>query len=185
LDCEGIEGSAAAIQIACNRCAFLQLTQALLSDRFPFESGSFQTVVMNQVIEHLEPDVARSALRESFRVLRSDGAILVFSPSRFNSYESRADPTHINMLSPAQHRAALCEAGFRKITAMDAPLWLLGDHRIGRALMWRIFRVTSWERLSATANCRAYKAAGCVASCEPQFRASQHRVRAASRNRSH
>jgi SAM-dependent methyltransferase len=161
LDCKGIEGSPAAIQIAGVRCPSLQLTQVFLSDPFPFETGSFQTVIMNQVIEHLEKDVAHSALCESFRVLRNRGAILVFSPSRFNTYEARADPTHINMLSPAELRAALCKAGFRQIVAMDAPLWLLGDHRIGRALMWRIFRATGWERLSATANCRAYRLNAC------------------------
>jgi SAM-dependent methyltransferase len=157
LDCKGIEGSSAAIQIAHVRCPSLQLTQVLLSDRFPFGTESFQTVIMNQVIEHLEEDVVHSALSEAFRVLRKGGAILVFSPSRFNKYESRIDPTHINMLSPTELRAALCIAGFRQIWAMDTPLWLLGNNRIGRALMSRVFRATGWERLSATANCRAYK----------------------------
>ena len=47
LDCKGIEGSPAAIEIARNRCASLQLTQVLLSDHFPFKTRSFQTVVMN------------------------------------------------------------------------------------------------------------------------------------------
>ena len=159
LDCVGIEGSPEAIEIGRQRFPNLPLRCHLLSEPFPFKDESFQTVVMNQVIEHLEADVARHAVKESARVLRSGGMLMINSPSRFNKFEKVDDPTHINMYSPTELRNLVASAGFRDIVATNYPLDLLGQNFFSRKIMSLLFLLTRWDRLSATANCRGYKRA--------------------------
>jgi SAM-dependent methyltransferase len=159
LDCRGIEGSDTGVTIALARNPNIRVARHFISEPFPFEASRFQTVVFNQVIEHLEPDVAKNALREAYRVLRSGGTIMIFSPSRFNAYEAKADPTHINMYSPLELRRALQAAEFGTILSVDSPILIFGESRIGRTLATIAFRVTGSNRLSDTANCIAYKGA--------------------------
>lgn len=153
----GLEGSAEAIALARRRAPALDMRQHLLSEPVPFDSASFQTVVLNQVIEHLEPPVMTSALREAWRVLAPGGMVLITSPSCFNRYEWRIDPTHINLLSPSQLGAHLRDAGFTGIEPFDAPLPVFGRGRLGTGLAVGLFKVLRLERLSATANAIAYK----------------------------
>jgi SAM-dependent methyltransferase len=157
LSCVGLEGSENAVEIAHRRCPEIDIRQFLLSDPFPFEDNFFATVILNQVIEHLESSVADSCIREIYRVLRLGGALIIFSPSRFNKYEKRDDPTHINMYSPKELRDLLNSKGFTDIIQDDSPLPILGHNRLGRLIVLKLFRITHWERLSATANCVAYK----------------------------
>jgi SAM-dependent methyltransferase len=157
IDCRGIEGSKEAVDIARSRFPETNLLQHFLSDPFPFPDQTFQTVIMNQVIEHLEPAVAENSVAESYRVLRPGGILYVTSPSRFNTYERNADPTHLNLCSPGELRTLLSEKGFLKVIPMNAPLNLLGENWVGREIMHYLFKYTHWERISATANCIAYK----------------------------
>lgn len=56
---------------------------------FPFESGSFDSVVCNQVLEHVfEPE---AFLREIKRVLRSDGRLLLTVPFAWDEHEQPKD----------------------------------------------------------------------------------------------
>ncbi len=157
IDCRGIEGSKEAIDIARRRFPKTNLLQHFLSDPFPFPDQMFQTVIMNQVIEHLEPKLAENSVAESYRVLRPGGMLYVTSPSRFNRYERNADPTHLNLFSPGELGAMLSGKGFGKVIPRNTPLNLLGENSFGRAIMTYLFKYTAWERISATANCIAYK----------------------------
>ncbi len=157
IECVGLEGSAEAIGMAHARSADLDLQQHRLSEPFPFPEASFQTVVLNQVLEHLEPVVAVHALAEAYRVLRPRGLILVGSPSRFNRQEWRADPTHVNLVSPGELRALLVQAGFTRVRPFDTPLPLLGTSRLGRRIVSLLFRLWPYDRISATANAMAYR----------------------------
>jgi SAM-dependent methyltransferase len=157
LECDGIDGSPDALAIALERSQHLRLHRHLLSEPLPFPASSFQTVVLNQVIEHLEPSVARRTVLECYRVLRPCGMILVHSPSRFNKFQAEDDPTHINMYTPKELRTLVTQCGFHDYVAVDIPLEFLGSHRIGKALASLLFRALRWDRLSATANCRAFK----------------------------
>jgi SAM-dependent methyltransferase len=156
LSCVGVEGAADAIALAERRCPGLALHHHLLSEPLPFPDASFQTAIWNQVIEHLEPGVAERALRESRRVLRPGGALLVYSPSRANRAERDADPTHVHLYAPAELRDLLLRVGFERIVARDAALEVFGRSRAGRLLAHALFRATAWQRLAATANCVAY-----------------------------
>ena len=157
LTCLGLEGSAEAIAAARLRCGSLQMEQHLLSDKFPLGDCTFQTVFLNQVIEHLEPAVAENCVAECFRVLRPGGIFIVMSPSKFNRRERDADPTHICMYSPSSLRKLLTSKGFARVKALDAPMDYLGESLMGRVVMKVVFKTTRWERLSGSANCMAWK----------------------------
>jgi SAM-dependent methyltransferase len=153
----GLEGSTDAVEMAKKRAPELDIRLQKLGDIFPFENNSFQTVVLNQVIEHLEPEVVSHMLTEANRVLCPGGMIFITSPSCFNKAEFNADPTHINLLSPSQLRDALVCAGFENIVPFDSPLPLLGESRLGKKIIFVVFKITKFEILSATANSIAYK----------------------------
>lgn len=156
-DCLGLEGSAEAIEIARQRCESLRYVHHLLSEPFPIDDREFQTVIVHQVIEHLEPAVAANCLAECFRVLRPGGMICVLSPSKYNRRESKADPTHMHMYSPKSLKRLLRSTGFVEVKAFDAPLNLLGQSQTAKYAMIAIFKLTRCEWISATANCIAWK----------------------------
>lgn len=68
-------------------------------ERTPFADASFDVALMNEVLEHV-PD-ERVGLAEIRRVLRPDGALLVFSPNRLYPFE-----THGVFLRDSQRRLA-------------------------------------------------------------------------------
>ncbi len=155
LECRGLEGSAEAIAIARSRCPSLKLEQHLLSDPFPLGDCAFQTIYLNQVIEHLEPAVAEACVSECYRVLKPGGLFIVMSPNKFNKHERDADPTHIYLYSPSSLKSLLASKGFTDIRALDSPMNILGQSRLGRLIMKMVFKLTKWERLSSSANCLA------------------------------
>lgn len=153
----GLEGSASAVAMAKSRVVDLDIRQHRLSESLPFDANTFQTVVLNQVVEHLEPTTLQHTLLESCRVLRPGGLLLITSPSCFNKAEWDADPTHINLLSPSQLRNLLVQAGFVNVEPFDAPLAFLGSSRLGLGLANAMFKLLKAERMSATANAMAFK----------------------------
>src|SRR6185437_12615223 len=112
IKCVGLEGSAEALEMAKSRAPDLDVRFHRLSSAIPFPGESYGTVVLNQVIEHLEPAVAKHVVREALRVLRPGGMLIVLAPSRANRREAEADPTHVNMMSPTQLRDMLVDCGF-------------------------------------------------------------------------
>jgi SAM-dependent methyltransferase len=160
LDCCGIEGSPEAVQLGRQRYPGLRLSQHYLDAPLPFAAESFQTALLHQVIAHLDRDVARSVLADTARVLRSSGLILIFSPSRYDRAVRRKSPACEpwgQMYSPTELRTLLSDAGFRNVVPLDSPRELLGRSLLGRLAMRAAFRLTRWDRLSATANSQAWK----------------------------
>ncbi len=160
LDCQGIEGSQDAVDIGLQRYPGLRLGQHLLSAPFPFPNESFQTVLLHQVIAHLEGEVARNVLSEAARTMRRGGLILIFSPGRFNKVIRRNSPSCEawgQMYTPSELSALLAGAGFQNVVPLDSPREMLGRNVLGRTAMRAALRLTRWDRLSATANCQASK----------------------------
>src|SRR5262245_12287582 len=157
LECQGIEGSLEATSIAKRRRPNLPLYRHVLGQAFPFADLSFQTVILNQVIEHLDPTIAEHTIIQWARLLRPNGMLLITSPSRFNKVEGSKDPTHIHLYSPRELHNLVSSCTFKHIVPTNYPLDLLGTGTISRKAMSLLFDLTNWDRLSATANCRAYK----------------------------
>ena len=153
----GLDGSPDAIEIAKQRFPEIDMRLHRLTEALPFEASSFQTVVLNQVIEHLESRLFEFTMTEVFRVLRPGGMVLVLSPSKANKKERRADPTHVNLISPSELRQALTKYGFVNVVPFDSPLRFLGNSWIGQGIVFVVFKLLPLDALSATANAIAYK----------------------------
>ena len=57
-----------------------------LSEHLPFADESFDGVVLNEVIEHVNDD--RETLREALRVTKPGGKVIIFAPNRFYPFET-------------------------------------------------------------------------------------------------
>lgn len=55
-------------------------------EALPFSTGSFDAVLINEVLEHVPDD--RQGLREIRRVLKQDGMLICFSPNRLFPFET-------------------------------------------------------------------------------------------------
>jgi len=81
----------------------------------------------NQTIEHLTPPIAETAARELSRLATARLARdLLALPAR---PVQAAEPTHINLYTPARLRAGVSAAGFGDYCAYDSPRLLLGGSR--------------------------------------------------------
>jgi len=155
LPCTGLEGSEHAVRLARSRYP-IDIRQHYLSHPWPFSDATFSAVVCNQTIEHLTPPIAETVLRESFRVLRPRGLLVISSPCLHDPVQA-AEPTHINLYTPARLRAAVSAAGFGDYCAYDSPRLLLGGSRPLEILLNVVFRMMPLDLLSVSANCFAYK----------------------------
>jgi SAM-dependent methyltransferase len=156
LDCEGIDGSPAAIALAHERDPALRLRRHDLAQPLPFGGESFQTAFLNQVIGALGLGVLRRLLGEIHRVLRPGGMLFVASPNRL-APGAFADPTYVRLYTPTELARMLREAGFDGIVPLDTARPLLGSSPIAQGAMTALLRLTRWDRLSADSRCLAYR----------------------------
>jgi len=56
------------------------------AEHLPFTQGSFDVVLLHEVIEHVEDD--RRAIREAHRVLAPEGRMVIFAPNRLYPLET-------------------------------------------------------------------------------------------------
>jgi SAM-dependent methyltransferase len=111
IPCEGLEGSAFAVEHARSRGVALHQFDLVQGQPFPFEAAAFSVALYSQVIEHLPPPAALYTLREIYRCLQPRGILVLYTPSRYNRKE-RADPKHINLYTPTTMRHEVEMAGF-------------------------------------------------------------------------
>lgn len=57
-----------------------------VSERLPFTNASFDMVLLNEVIEHVNDDA--ETLREACRVLRPGGHLIIYAPNRLYPFET-------------------------------------------------------------------------------------------------
>lgn len=68
------------------------------SSNWPIPSNSVDKLLCSHVMEHITPSVVPAVMDEMWRVLRSDGQVLIAVPHG-DSYGFRQDPTHIGMFN--------------------------------------------------------------------------------------
>jgi SAM-dependent methyltransferase len=61
----------------------LRVAQA---EELPFDSGSFDVILLNEVIEHVDDD--RRTIREACRVLAPGGHVIIYAPNRLYPFET-------------------------------------------------------------------------------------------------
>jgi SAM-dependent methyltransferase len=57
-----------------------------VGEHLPFRDGSFDVVVLNEVIEHVQDDAA--TLREALRVIAPGGHVVIYAPNRLFPFET-------------------------------------------------------------------------------------------------
>jgi len=156
INCVGLEGAEYAVKVAKERFPGIDVRQHFLEDPLPFEDNSISTIMCHQTIEHLSPETSSFMFRECYRVLVKNGVMLIYSPCAYDK-KQRAEETHINLYTPSSLKNELEKKGFIVKHRMDTPRMLLGKSHIGRFLINIIYRLFSFDFLSATANCVTVK----------------------------
>lgn len=85
----------------------------------PVEAGSFDAVILSEVVEHL-PDPA-ACLRESSRVLATGGVLLAAAPFM---YQVHADPIDVARYTPQWWERALPSAGYSEAVIEPQGMYL-------------------------------------------------------------
>jgi SAM-dependent methyltransferase len=164
--CVGTDRSQLALRI-CRRRGFEKLVRSDLNN-LPFSEGSFDTILLLDVIEHLEDDVA--FLREASALTAPGGRIVIAVPA-FQFLWSQHDETfeHRRRYSARQLEAVLAAAGLvcERCTYTNtllfplAAIWRLLSYRLGlgrfapetdfwglpvwlNALLGRIYDLEAW-----------------------------------------
>ena len=133
----GIDSQEEAIARARPNCAG-ELVRATADEELPFPAGTFDAVVMNDVIEHVA-DPAFS-LEEAHRVLLPRGILFVatlngHSISRWlmgKRWTWHLDPTHRHIFTPRSLSASLRKAGF----TVERSHVFLNFSQVGEASKW-------------------------------------------------
>ena len=126
------------------------------SEELPFESESFDVISALQVIEHFPHPEA--FLRESARVLRAGGLMLLATPNTeglaaqwLGEKWPGIRPDHISLRSPNEWRRAVREAGFESLS--EGTTLLAGFRLLGRPplslplqLLQAVFGWFPWRR---------------------------------------
>jgi SAM-dependent methyltransferase len=82
-DVYGVDIDPEKVAEASQQLPHIQLAPA---ENLPFEAGSFDVVLLHEVIEHVTDD--RRAVAEALRVLASGGHALIFVPNRLYPFET-------------------------------------------------------------------------------------------------
>lgn len=161
----GIDYSEAAVEIAGETLSSVDGADIRHGDvtALPWPDASFDRVLLADVIEHLDPDQMRAAVRELHRVLRPGGRVLVHTaPNRlFTDYlwpvarpllravghgeaargmdfwiQDTRDHGHVNEMTLHGMRRALGRAGFADVrTWIDPNVLRVGrDHHLTRSM---------------------------------------------------
>ena len=76
------------VDVSAERLAEAKLPglAAAKGEHLPFRDGSFDVLVFNEVIEHVEDD--RRTLEDAMRVLRPGGHVVIYAPNRLYPFET-------------------------------------------------------------------------------------------------
>lgn len=137
ISCDIVDQRASALQVPFVRCA-----QAL-----PFADNSFDRVISNHVIEHV--DNPGLHLREIHRILKPDGVVYLATPNRLWPYEFHTRLWLLHYLPPLRFRRLA-----RAFGKADESLLLQSTSRI-RQDCQQLFRI-EWQHPAMAANPQAY-----------------------------
>ncbi|MGH6781474.1 MAG: class I SAM-dependent methyltransferase, partial [Sphingomonadaceae bacterium] len=124
-DALGIDFDAEAVAAARSHPGVRAEVGDLLDHHFP--NGSFDAIVMNNLIEHLDDPLAEIA--ECHRLLRPGGRLVVITPNLDSmghaifggDWRGLEPPRHLHLFSVPTLRRAARNSGYRHITAFSTP----------------------------------------------------------------
>ncbi len=86
---------------------------AASGDALPFRAGAFDSVLSDNVVEHIPSPALEAHFREVARVLRPGGRYVFSSPNRL--FEAPPKDGHVSLRSYAEWERLAIEAGFSRI----------------------------------------------------------------------
>jgi SAM-dependent methyltransferase len=144
----GLEASTHALGESRRRHPSADIREWHAGTRLPFDAESIGVAMLNQVVDHFTLDENQHLMHELRRVLKPDGTLLVYSPSRHNRFES--DTGHLTFFSPAEFRRFVAASGFTVVAQPYQPQPLLGQSGVGWLLMRALTHIYKRETWAAT-----------------------------------
>jgi SAM-dependent methyltransferase len=143
-DAVGVDPNPAAVDAA--RAGGVPVYLGTLEDLDP-SIGSFDTVILNQVIEHVpDPSATLERIRE---LLRPRGRVILFTPNPYGwgallfrgRWAHWHPPYHLTLFGPREIRALLADAGFavERLRTVSPTFWARMSFE-----SWRCRRVHGW-----------------------------------------
>lgn len=76
------------------------------AEQQPFNSAFFDKVIMGDIAEHLPYEIFKKTIKECFRILKSNGKLIIYTPNKTHIFELlkknniilKKDKTHINLM---------------------------------------------------------------------------------------
>lgn len=147
IEAYGVEYSQSRVDLSLEK--ELKVTQHDLCQPLPFPDNHFGMIYCGQVIEHVPPNGQEMMIREAYRVLKPGGVFQIRSPNR-NNEQSRKSKGHDFLLTIAELRLLLEQAGFSKIdTSINYPLNVPEIPKPILKLIWTLFKP---DQLAASAS---------------------------------
>lgn len=103
--------------------------------------GQYDTIVMQEVIEHLTSEVAFQSLQVAFERLNSGGHILISTPNIYYPPEFLRDITHITPWSYDELGAAVLLSGFELVSLHRCYHESLFKKLVRRVICYPLFRL--------------------------------------------
>ena len=146
----GVDVDENALQHAARRG--LRTVWGDIEEPLPFEDGTFDAVVVGEILEHVRfPD---EVVAEIARVLKPDGVVVGSVPNAFRlknrvkfllGRSPENNPMHLRMYSPAAIRQELAPLGDASVTPVGGRLARLHPSLFGNALVFVVRRGQSRE----------------------------------------
>lgn len=141
----GVDVDESALQHAAERG--LRTVWGDIEEPLPFENGTFDAVVVGEILEHVRfPD---EVVAEIARVLKPDGVVVGSVPNAFRlknrvkflfGRSPENNPMHLRMYSPAAIRQELAPLGEASVTPVGGRLARLHPRLFGNALVFVVRR---------------------------------------------
>lgn len=153
----GLEASDKALLVCRELHPLASIKMWMAGTDLPIAASTIGCAVVNEFVDHITIDQNRLLFSEIHRVLKSDGVLIVKSPSKHNRFDN--DLGHVTFFSPKEFNTFVRSFSFDIVTQPYTPQPLLGTSRIGWLVMRTFAKFWRPERLSARIDLVAKKQA--------------------------
>jgi SAM-dependent methyltransferase len=113
----GVDHNARAVEVARERGHdAMTVTEFLASPRAV--PGSFDSLLLAHVLEHMDEDAGRALLTEYLRFLRPGGSVFMICPQEVGY---RSDPTHVRFVTDVELVALCRDVGLTPVRSFSFP----------------------------------------------------------------